>query len=120
MKKLIVTFGIILAGLFTVNAQQDSPKQSQTDKIMNEYTSVAQVTPDQAAKVRPMVESFLATRKENKEKYANDPDGLKAANKANRENLETQLKTVLSAEQVQKIKEYQKEKQEEKEKEQGK
>lgn len=119
MKKLILTLGIILAGLFTVNAQDNATgKLSQTDKAISEYTSVAQATPDQITKIRPMLDSYFATRKENKTKYANDADGMKAANKANRENLEAQLKTVLSAEQIQKVKDYQKE-QKEKRKEAG-
>ena len=105
MKKLILTFGIILASIFTMQAQE---RISQTDKVLNEYTSVAQLTPDQVTKVRPMIDVFYATRKDNKEKYVNDKDGLKAANKANRENFRAQLKTVLTADQIQKVDDYQK------------
>lgn len=115
MKKLILTFGIILAGIFTVNAQtQDASVEKQVNKIITEYTSVAQLTPDQVTKVKPMLETFITTRKANKEKYANDEEGLKEANKTNRENLDAQLKTVLSADQIQKINEYNKEKREQK------
>jgi hypothetical protein len=105
MKKLILTFGIVLAGLFTVQAQEQKTDK-QVDKVVTEYTSVAQLTPDQVTKVKPMVETFIATRKANKEKYANDAEGLKTANKANRENLISQLSTVLSADQIQKIKDH--------------
>ncbi len=109
MKKLILTFGIILASIVTMQAQE---KISPTDKVLNEYTSVAQLTPDQVTKVRPMFDAFYATRKDNKEKYANNEDGLKAANKANRQNLKAQLKTMLTADQIQKIEDYQKAKKE--------
>jgi|ERR1700722_12070299 len=105
MKKLILTFGIILASVFTMQAQE---KISPTDKALNEYTTVAQLSPDQVTKIRPIFDAFYATRKENKEKYANNEEGLKAANKANRENLKAQLKTVLTAEQIQKVEDYQK------------
>ncbi|HXP52004.1 MAG TPA: hypothetical protein VN922_18760 [Bacteroidia bacterium] len=107
MKKFILTFGIILTALFTVNAQNGTiDTKTQTDKILSEYTSIGNLTPDQVAKVRPILENFYTTRKENKEKYANDSEGMKAANKANRENFAEQLKTVLSPEQIQKMKEY--------------
>jgi hypothetical protein len=107
MKKLILTFGIVLAGLFTAQAQEQKT-DNKADKVITEYTSVAQLTPDQVTKVKPMVESFIATKKANKEKYANDAEGMKTANKANRENLITQLSTVLSADQIQKIKDHMK------------
>jgi hypothetical protein len=109
MKKLILTFGIVLAGLFTVQAQEQKTDK-QADRIITEYTSVAGLTADQVTKVKPMVESFIATRKLNKTTYANNADGLKTADKANRENLIKQLSTVLSADQIQKIKDHLKEK----------
>ena len=113
MKKLILTLGIVLATIFTATAQ-DAKGDKQADKVLAEYTSVAQITPDQSAKIKPMIESFIATRKANKEKYANDAAGLKTANKENKENFKTQLKTVLSEDQINKIEEYNKQKREEK------
>ena len=113
MKKIILTLAIVLTGMFSVNAQE---KTSQTDKILTEYTNVAQLTPDQVAKVRPMLDAFAADREANKQKYANDPDGLKVANKASRESYKAKLKNILSAEQIQKIDEYQKQKKERQEK----
>jgi hypothetical protein len=113
MKKLVLTLGIIFIGLITLHAQ-DASIEKQSTKLVNEYASVAQMTPDQAAKVRPILESFLATRKENKEKYAGNPQALKTANKANKENMKTQLQAVLSPDQIQKIENYNREKKEEK------
>jgi hypothetical protein len=107
MKKLILTFGIVLATLFSVTAQSAagaSKVDQQTEKIMTEYTSVASLTPDQVTKVKPMVSSYLTTKQANKEKYASDADGMKTANKQNLDNLLIQLKTVLSDDQVNKIK----------------
>jgi aminoglycoside phosphotransferase family enzyme len=112
MKKLILTLGIVIATMFTATAQE-ARGDKQVDKVLAEYTTAAQITPDQSAKIKPMIESFLATRKENKEKYAGDAEGLKTANKTNRENLKAQLKTVLSEDQIKKIEEYNKQKREE-------
>ena len=49
MKKLILTLGIILTGLLTVNAQ-DAGVERQSTKLVNEYASVAQMTPDRQRK----------------------------------------------------------------------
>ncbi len=113
MKKIILILAIVLTGIFSVNAQDQS---SPTDRIIAQYTNVAQLTPEQVTKTRPMFDSFVATRKANKEKYANNPEGLKTANQTNKENLKAQLKTVLTAEQMEKIEEYQKIKKEREEK----
>ena len=113
MKKLILTFGIILAGLFTVNAQSGAAdSKTQAEKVLTEYTSVANLTPDQVTKMRPILENLLTVRKENKEKYANDPAGMRAANKANNDNAADQMKAILSADQIQKIEDYTKAKKE--------
>jgi hypothetical protein len=113
MKKLILTIAIVLTGIFSVNAQEQS---GPADRMVNDYTNAAQLTPDQAAKIKPMLDNFITVRKTNKEKYANDANGLKAANKTNKENLKAQLKTVLTAEQIEKLDEYQKMKKERQEK----
>jgi hypothetical protein len=114
MKKLVLAFGIILASVFSINAQNAAASGSQSDKMVNKLTTACQLTPDQVTKVRPLVDSFLKTRAENKQKYASDAEGLKTANKANRENFKSQLSALLSADQKEKFKEYQKEQQEKK------
>jgi len=113
MKKLALVFGIILASVFSINAQNaDSAPKS--DKVVSNLTTACQLTPDQVNKVKPIVDSFLKTKAENKQKYANDEDGLKAADKANKENFKTQISAVLSADQKEKFKEYLQEQKEKK------
>lgn len=102
MKKLILTFGLFLAVIFVVNAQDKSDKV--TTKMVNHITQVCGLSDDQVAKVQPIVADFVKTRIANKQQYANDPAGLKAANKTNRENYISQLKTVLTADQIEKLK----------------
>ncbi len=102
MKKLILTFGLVLATLFCVNAQEKGDKA--TTKMVNHLTQVCGLSQDQVAKVQPIVADFVKTRMANKQQYASDPAGLKAANKTARENYKTQLKTVLTADQVEKLK----------------
>jgi len=103
MKKLVLTLGIIMAGLFTVNAQVDSPAEKQTEKLTTEYTKACSLTPDQVTKVKPLIEKFVEAKMADKKKYANDADGLKKADKAAKDALIADLKPILSAEQQQKM-----------------
>lgn len=108
MKKLIITLSIALAAVLSVHAQDQSP----ADKAVTLFTTVCNLSPDQTDKIRPMVTSAIDIREANKQKYANDAQGLEKANQANRENLKAQLKTVLTAEQMQKMEDYQQQKKE--------
>lgn len=112
MKKLLVTLSLVLMALITVSAQEQTP----VDKMVTTITNAANLNPDQVTKIRPMVEKFVAAKEANKQKYASDEQGMKTANKANAENLKEQLKTVLSAEQMEKLDEFKKQKQERQEK----
>lgn len=113
MKKLILTLGIILTGLFAVNAQQSPGVEKQTDKMMATYNDVCQLTPAQADSIRPMVENFISTRQANKQQYGNDRASLAKADKENRRNYMAQLKTVLTPDQQQKLKAYQQQRRQE-------
>lgn len=100
MKKLILTFGIFLAGIFFVSAQDKA-----ATKLVNHLTQVCGLTPDQVSKIQPIAEDFIKTRRANKQQYANSPDSLKMANKANTKNYKSQLNAILTADQQQKLKE---------------
>lgn len=102
MKKLIVTFGIFLAGIVFVNAQ-DKAAAMQT-KMVDRMTQVCGLTPDQVSKVQPIVAGYVKARQANKSQYANDPAGLKSANKKATEDYKSQLNTVLSTDQQAKLK----------------
>jgi hypothetical protein len=104
MKKLLLTFGIFLAGIVFVNAQDKT--EAKATKMVNRITQVCGLTPDQVAKIQPLAESFIKTREANKQQYANDPTGLKSANKANNQSYKAQLNTILTADQQQKLKDY--------------
>ncbi|HTB33160.1 MAG TPA: hypothetical protein VK808_14120 [Bacteroidia bacterium] len=101
MKKLFLTFGIFLAGMLFVNAQ-DKVTTGAT-KLINKLTEVCSLTPDQAAKLQPVAESFVKAHKDNKQKYANDPAGLKTANKSVNSTYKSQLQAVLTPDQMKKF-----------------
>lgn len=102
MKKLILTFGVFLAGIFFVNAQDKTDKAT---KLMNNITKICSLTPDQVTKIKPITEGFIKTQEANKQQYANDPNGLTAANKASMKDYKTKLDAILTPEQEEKLKE---------------
>lgn len=104
MKKLILTFSILLAGLVTVNAQNKIADKA--TKMVNKLTEVCGLTADQVAKIQPIAEAYVKTREANKQQYANDPVGLKAANKKSNQSYKAQLQTILTPDQQQKLKDY--------------
>jgi hypothetical protein len=108
MKKLIVTFGIFLSGIVFVQAQ--SAGNDGTDKrvttVMNGITTACHPSTDEMTKIKPFVLQFVQTKEANKQKFAGNPDGLKAANKSNYQQLNSNLKTVLTADQMTQLAEY--------------
>jgi len=101
MKKLILTFGIFLAGIFFVNAQAQPDRAT---KLINRITQICNLTPDQVTKAQPLAEQFFKDRDANKQQYANDPAGLKTANIATRKDYKTKLYAILTPDQQQKLK----------------
>jgi len=110
MKKLLSIAAIFLMGILAANAQDDK----QVNKMMDQLQNGCQMTPDQAAKVKPMVQNFVNVKMQNKKQYADDKTGLKAANESNRKNLKANLLTVLSTTQVGQYEVYVKQQKEEK------
>jgi len=104
MKRLILTFSILLASLVMVNAQDKATAKA--TKLVNHLTQVCGLTPDQVSKLQPIAESYIKTKEANKQQYANDPAGLKSANRTNNQNYKGQLNTVLTPDQQQKLKDY--------------
>lgn len=101
MKKIILTFGIFLAGVFLVNAQDKA-----ATKLVDHLTQVCGLTPDQVSKLQPIAEDYIKARRANRQQYANSPDSLRMANKANNKNYKAQLNTILTPDQQQKLKDY--------------
>lgn len=104
MKKLILTLGIFLAGIMFVNAQDKA--DAVAAKFVNKITEVCGLTPDQVAKLQPVAEDYIKTRKANKQQYATDPDGYRSATKTLNQNYKAQLKSILSPEQINKLEAY--------------
>jgi len=106
MKKLILTFGIFLAGVVFVNAQITAPPNaanSPSQKMITHLTQVCSLTPDQTVKIKPIADAVVKAHQENKQKYANNPEGLKNANKSVNESFKTQLKAILTPDQMAKF-----------------
>ena len=112
MKKIITALCIIIAGAFSVHAQESTAAQNPAEKMVDRLDVICRLTPDQKEKVRPVIQAFTEARVQNKKKYANDPEGLKTANKENGENLKAQLKVILTPDQFAAMQEAAKEKKE--------
>jgi hypothetical protein len=112
MKKIIMAFSIVLAGVFSVHAQEHTASQSPAGKIVDKIDVICRLTPEQKEKVRPIAQAFTSAKMDNKKKYADDTEGLKAANKASGENFKAQLKAILTTDQYAAFEQSVKEKQE--------
>ncbi len=111
MRKVILTIGICVAGLMSVQAQKAaplaastakssvSPKDQQVEKLIAKMKSACTLTPQQVEKVKPIITEFVSARMENKQKLGSDKDKMKAANQASIKTMNTKLATVLNADQ---------------------
>jgi len=107
MKKLILAAGICMASFIGVQAQETTavksaaaPKEQQVEKIIGKMKTACTLTPEQIAKVKPIVTEFVSAKMENKEKAAGDKDKMKTANQASMKVMNTKLATVLNADQM--------------------
>ena len=111
MRKVILTIGICVAGLISVQAQQTATgaastaktgpvtKEQQAEKLMNKMKTACNLTPQQIEKVKPIVTEFVSARMENKQKLGSDKDKMQAANQASMKTMNAKLATVLNADQ---------------------
>ena len=105
MKKLILTFGIFLAGIFFVNAQDNTSTDNRPSNLVTHLTQICGLTSDQVSKVQPLAVDFFKTRDANKQQYANDPAGLKKANMQARKSYKAKLDAILTPDQQEKLNE---------------
>jgi len=103
MKKTILAFVIILIGIGCNNIPQSQKKSTE---ILEKMTNVCQFNPDQANKLSPIIEDFVKTRTDNMNKYEMNPQELKNANDSNRVHFMNKIKTILTPEQLEKLKAY--------------
>jgi cytochrome c553 len=108
MKKLVLTLAIIVAGAFTMQAQDgmQAASQKQALVMVSQITGTCHLTPDQASKITPFVQQFMQTKMENHSKFANNAEGMKEATKANRLQLKGNLKGILTEEQMSELAAY--------------
>jgi hypothetical protein len=104
MKKLIVLTALLLGGLTFINAQPKGDKEKA--KMFDKLNEVCALSPEQDAKIKPLISDFVDTKIANKQKYGNDVEALKEANKSNRKNYMEQAKAILTPEQQAKWKTY--------------
>jgi Spy/CpxP family protein refolding chaperone len=114
MKKIILTVGICVASLLSIQAQQTMKKSAPTidqkvDKMMGILTSICNLTPDQVTKVKPIVTETVQATTANKQQYGSDKDKLKAANQATLKTERAKLNAILTPDQQAKLTTYQKE-----------
>jgi hypothetical protein len=101
MKRILLALGIVVAGIYAVNAQSKAAV-----KLINHLNQVCGLSPDQAAKLQPVAEDYINVRKANKQQYANSPNDLKSANKENNRIYKAKLNEILTPDQQQKLKAY--------------
>ncbi len=119
MKKIILTAGICLIGLVYVKAQTSvhtiqpsnqtqanglpiqsngtvSPADHQTASLMDRLTRSCQLTPEQAAKAKPIVAQYVNDKMANRQQYGSDPAKLSQAMDASVQRMKTGLNGILS------------------------
>ncbi len=107
MKKLVLTLGIVLMGIIFVQAQETAGiADKKAAAIVNQMMTTAHLTSDQASKITPFVKQFIQEKMDNTRKFSNDPAGLQHATQINRQQLKSNLKTVLSDDQMKQITAY--------------
>ncbi len=105
MKKLALFLGILLIGI-GCNSGTSSEKKEETraSKIISKMTTICQLTSDQSARLQPIVENFIKTKIDNRDKYASDQTALRKADSTNRTNYVDSLRKILTPDQFEKLK----------------
>jgi Tfp pilus assembly protein PilV len=98
MKKYLSVIVLSFAAI-TLSFAQNAKEDKRVNKIMNDMQQACNLSPDQAAKVQPIVENYVQVKVENGHKYASK-DSLKMANQENLKNFKKDLLTVITPEQV--------------------
>jgi predicted component of type VI protein secretion system len=105
MKKLALFLGILLIGI-GCNSGTSSEKKEETraSKIISKMNTICQLTSDQSARLQPIVENFIKTKIDNRDKYASDQTALRKADSTNRTNYVDSLRKILTPDQFEKLK----------------
>jgi hypothetical protein len=112
MKKLMLSAAILFSSLLFAQEQNAKPGPVDINKKVNDFsagiTKDCNLTPEQQAKTKPFITDFIKARTANKEKFAGDKDAKKAANKSAKESFEKNMQTVLKADQMKELLDYEK------------
>jgi aminoglycoside phosphotransferase family enzyme len=106
MKKLLLTIAIVFSGIVYMQAQEVSAADKKAAAVTNEIKTACNLTSTQADKIAPFIKTFMENKFALNQKYSNDANALQAANKTNKAQLQANLKTVLSEEQMTQVKNY--------------
>lgn len=107
MKKYIFVFAALVMALIMGCSRNNAQKQ--VDKLMNNIQQGCQLTPDQANKVRPMVQDFVNARIAARKKYGDDQEAIRKFADSARKDFKNKLGTVLSKDQMQQLMQHMKE-----------
>lgn len=111
-KTILILFAFAIAAVNS-NAQpkKDAPKspEQRTEKIMGKLNEVLTLTDDQKPKVKNVILKREQKKAELHKKFPNDKAAFNKANKENIKIAEAELKAVLTAEQVDKLKKHREE-----------
>lgn len=89
-----------------MQAQDVAAADKKAMAVTNEIMNACHLTSDQTNKIAPFVKQFMEAKFAYNEKYASDANALQAATKANKEQLSSNLKTILTADQMSALKTY--------------
>jgi hypothetical protein len=108
---------VLLAGIMACNSGKkhggNMDPEKQVAKLMEDFQEACKLTPDEAAKVQPIVQTFVNARIASIKQYGQDKQSLKPAMETNRKNFKASLSAVLSPDQMNAFEQYMKQKVEE-------
>ena len=84
--------------------------EKQVAKLMADIQEACKLSPDQAPKIQPIVQTFVNARISSIKQYGEDKQSLKTAMETNRKNFKTSLSTVLTPDQMTALEQYMKQK----------
>ena len=102
MKKLLLLCGLLVFGVACNSLQKK--EDNRASKMIAKMTEVCQLTPDQAGRLKPLLENFIKSRVENKDKYASDQVALVKADSTCKKTYQDSLKKILTPDQFAKLK----------------
>ncbi|HXB12052.1 MAG TPA: hypothetical protein VNZ45_08715 [Bacteroidia bacterium] len=114
MKRYIMVAFVLLAGIIGCNSDKKNAAnmdpEKQVARLMADFQEACKLSPDQVAKVQPIVQTFVNARIASVRQYGEDKQSLKPAMEANRKNFKESLSVVLTPEQMTAFEQYMKQK----------